>query len=457
MKKHVITVLSSAALGVLMSCSHSVKPVALASNTNPADEISAQSALIDKAYTAQVDVLAPDQFNDALRYLREAKEEKTDGAPSKEILENISYSRAYLQKATKEAESARQQTSQIIMARKKAILAGARSFPQMLAKVDKKLIGFTDASKISIPMAERNALQDEYSALELHSIVQANLGPAKESLRAAQEDDAEVITPKAYKEAMNKVTIAEKFIETDRHSSEQIRKLSLEATTAANRVISLLRSEKVSRNQSPEQRAVNLEKKNIALAESKNATAEVVEESLRKDDEIAHQNNILTEKTESLTLATKQNSEFKAKAIDELAVRTAAARFSTDEADVYRQDGVLIIRLKSMNFATSSSELPSRSLDVLAKVKEVIMGFGPGKVTVEGHTDSMGQATRNQKLSEQRAQSVAKYFSSDDTLMNYEINSLGFGYTKPLGTNKTSAGRSQNRRVDILIKPNQSI
>lgn len=457
MKKNVLTVLSGGVLSVLMGCSHSVKPAALAANTTPTDAISTQGALIDQAYTAQVDVLAPDRFSDALKYFKEAKSDKKDGAHSKEILESIAYSRSYLEKATQDADSARGQTSEIITSRQKAINAGARSFPQMLNKIDKKLIGFTDTSKISISMAERNALQDDYSSLELHCIKQANLGSARKALKTAQEKNAESITPKAYAEAMDKLTKAEKFIETDRHSATQINILSNEANFAANRVLELLKSEKISRNQTPEQRAVGLEKQKSALVASQTATAEVVEESLKKDDEIAMQNDELSAQDATIAVERRENREHKAKAMDELAVKEAAARFSDGEADVYRQDGVLIIRLKSMNFASSRSDLPSSSLAVLAKVREVIKGFGPGKVTVEGHTDGMGQAVKNQKLSEQRAQSVVKYFTADETLVNNQMSSVGFGYSKPLGTNKTAEGRSQNRRVDIKIQPDQSI
>ena len=90
-------------------------------------------------------------------------------------------------------------------------------------------------------------------------------------------------------------------------------------------------------------------------------------------------------------------------------------------------------------------------------MKDVIQGFGPGQVTVEGHTDAVGAARINQKLSENRAESVMKYFNSDSFRDTHSVNFVGYGYSKPLGTNKTKEGRSQNRRVDIVIKPTQAI
>ena len=145
----------------------------------------------------------------------------------------------------------------------------------------------------------------------------------------------------------------------------------------------------------------------------------------------------------------------KMKESDEKMVSDAAAKFTPTEAEVYRQNDILIIRLKSMNFASGRSDLPSDSMNVLAKVKEIIVDLGSKDIMVEGHTDSIGQAKINQVLSEKRAESVMKYFASGKEMENNKLASAGFGYSKPLASNKTKEGRAQNRRVDVLIKTNQ--
>ena len=76
----------------------------------------------------------------------------------------------------------------------------------------------------------------------------------------------------------------------------------------------------------------------------------------------------------------------------------------------------------------------------------------PSEVVVEGHTDSVGTSAKNKTLSEERAVTVASYLSNNG-LDERKIQSRGFGFGKPIATNKTSAGRAQNRRVDVVITP----
>jgi OOP family OmpA-OmpF porin len=70
------------------------------------------------------------------------------------------------------------------------------------------------------------------------------------------------------------------------------------------------------------------------------------------------------------------------------------------------------------------------------------------KVSVEGHTDSIGSDAYNQKLSERRAQVVKDYMVSQG-VSSSRITARGYGKTKPIADNKTAEGRAENRRVEI--------
>ncbi len=464
MKSRINTVLATGLLTFMMSCAHSVKPVAISSTSDAGSEISMHNTTMEEAYTAQVDVLAPETFQKARKYFNEAKADHKDHEPKAEVFEALGYSKSYLQAATIEAQKVQPLLKDVLEARAMSIQAGARKNPETLSKVDKKLTSFTDDDKVVLTSEVIRSLQSEYLALELTSIKQNYLGDVSKMLKEAGEKNADTITPKGWETAQQKYNAAEKLIETDRHSAGLITPVVTEARVSAQRVLGLLQAEKKSRNQSPEQRAVSMEAKDIALQNSDAAKSVVIANSMKKDQTIAQQDKTLEQKDETisdqeavLASSAEENKELKAHEMDEAAVKTAAARFDSSEADVYRQDGLLIIRLKSMNFASGRSDLPASSLGVLAKVKDVIKGFGPGQVTVEGHTDGMGTAKINQKLSENRAESVMKYFNSDDFRDTHSVSFKGYGYSKPLGTNKTSAGRSQNRRVDIVIKPIQAI
>jgi len=68
-------------------------------------------------------------------------------------------------------------------------------------------------------------------------------------------------------------------------------------------------------------------------------------------------------------------------------------------------------------------------------------------VTLEGHTDSVGNEIYNQKLSQKRAASVKQYLEVYFGINPARIKTVGYGFTKPLASNKTAAGRQRNRRV----------
>jgi outer membrane protein OmpA-like peptidoglycan-associated protein len=69
---------------------------------------------------------------------------------------------------------------------------------------------------------------------------------------------------------------------------------------------------------------------------------------------------------------------------------------------------------------------------------------------VEGHTDSVGSDAYNQRLSEQRAESVRDYLLSQG-LKSDILTAKGFGETTPVASNDTAAGRQQNRRVELVV------
>ena len=75
-------------------------------------------------------------------------------------------------------------------------------------------------------------------------------------------------------------------------------------------------------------------------------------------------------------------------------------------------------------------------------------------VRVEGHTDSTGSASLNQRLSENRASSVANYLMQRGVPSN-RIEAAGYGFSRPVADNSTEYGRAQNRRVEILLIPLQ--
>ena len=103
-------------------------------------------------------------------------------------------------------------------------------------------------------------------------------------------------------------------------------------------------------------------------------------------------------------------------------------------------------------FETGSVE-PNQSGREMLKMLASELGKLPNKVSIEGHTDSMGSDVANQKISEKRAQNVKKYLQDKFNISDDRMMVKGYGKTKPIADNNTKEGRAKNRRVEFRIVP----
>jgi outer membrane protein OmpA-like peptidoglycan-associated protein len=88
---------------------------------------------------------------------------------------------------------------------------------------------------------------------------------------------------------------------------------------------------------------------------------------------------------------------------------------------------------------------------VIEQAIRVLNAYPLNKVSVEGHTDSVGSAENNQKLSEMRARAVYDYLVERGEIDPGRLSVKGWGEDKPIASNKTARGRDLNRRVEIII------
>ena len=128
--------------------------------------------------------------------------------------------------------------------------------------------------------------------------------------------------------------------------------------------------------------------------------------------------------------------------------------FTSDEARVFRQGDTVILRLVGLSFDSGASQIKPDNFDLLGKVEKAIDVFPRSELIIEGHTDSHGRDDFNQKLSQERAESVQQYMINAMRIPTYRLIATGYGETRPVASNETEAGRARNRRIDIVIKPN---
>jgi outer membrane protein OmpA-like peptidoglycan-associated protein len=101
-------------------------------------------------------------------------------------------------------------------------------------------------------------------------------------------------------------------------------------------------------------------------------------------------------------------------------------------------------------FDSSSDVLKPGADDALNRVAQFLQKQPTMSVRIEGHTDSLGSDSYNDALSERRAQAVANALESRG-VSSSQLRAVGRGKQLPIATNETSAGRQQNRRVEIIF------
>ncbi|THF62384.1 glycine zipper 2TM domain-containing protein [Pseudothauera nasutitermitis] len=109
---------------------------------------------------------------------------------------------------------------------------------------------------------------------------------------------------------------------------------------------------------------------------------------------------------------------------------------------------------ENITFDTNRADVKPQFQPVLTQLASSIRQYPGTVVQVEGHTDSTGSAAYNQTLSENRATSVRSYLIQQG-VDGGRVGAVGYGLTRPVADNSTAAGRAQNRRVEILIVPEQ--
>ena len=117
-----------------------------------------------------------------------------------------------------------------------------------------------------------------------------------------------------------------------------------------------------------------------------------------------------------------------------------------------QKEGLKVNVPGSISFATGSASIEPRLFPTLDRIASTLNEYPASTVTVVGHTDSMGDAQANQELSARRAAAVADYLVQRG-VQRSRIVVQGRGENEPIADNTSDAGRAQNRRVEMLIRP----
>jgi len=481
-KNSLIPILLSAAVMVLTACAgQQLEVTPIAKSENPQQHINQLDNDIAMARKNHVNVLAPTWFKRADKSLNAAKTGLEEGDRLMEVFGYIATGRAQLQRAEEFANMARTTIPDAIKARELARQAGATNLGSDYTVIENRFLYLTEAiEKDNLGYAKRRqaGVTEQFRRIELRSIKIQTIGEVRRLITDARKKGLHKVAPQSYAAAEQKLIEADNFITENPYQKEKMHQLAAEALFMARRIHPVAaQTEKVD-NMEPEQivlwaegilyqttqklgapdmrdRSFEDQVENIlATISAQRADHEfMIENAKKRQEEIEElQKNIANLEGQTIKERKEKERLLAEKQFNEK-LSSIQHYFKPREAEVYKKQNQVIIRLKAMQFPVGQSVILPENYTLLSKVQSAIRTFGEPDVIIGGHTDSTGSENLNEHLSQQRADAVRKYFVANKTLPYENIIAVGYGSMRPLASNATQSGRAMNRRIDIIITP----
>jgi OmpA-OmpF porin, OOP family len=159
--------------------------------------------------------------------------------------------------------------------------------------------------------------------------------------------------------------------------------------------------------------------------------------------------NAKTAEVEQKTQTASQNAVQAQQVAD-----AANGRVSVLTNTVANLDNYHAVAETSVKFGFDKDILTPKAKEALDQLAGSIASTKGYIIALEGSTDSVGPADYNYELSQRRANSVIQYLATKYNVPAHKIYVIGLGKDKPVESNKTSAGRADNRRVDVRLMTN---
>jgi len=456
---------------LLLSCA-STQKADLASTGNPQNAVSEVVELRASADKIQSELLSFSAYSEGVEYLEKAEKGLKGNYNNDFIVEKAAIAKAQFLLAIENAKARRSNVTRMLNARKSALDAGlenSSSLRDALLDLDDDLRDETSNFSEALEPNEFSNFQKKYLDLEIQAVQFRELDNVKQSIRTAEQNNADDLAPASLRTAMLDLNEANNFIAQSPREPE-IHKASVEKSVASSILLSEVMEVIKNAEGTPEDialkivyqnRELNKLSKNVGDLEKNLKTTKsnlqqtegklvIQSETLKtKSAELASTKSNLEESESALLL---KNEELEKNSIQirfQRAMDEAVKHFPEDQASVYQQESNLIFRLKRINFATGNARIPEASKPLLSKVNDIIKSLRAELVAVQGHTDSVGSPELNQTLSTKRAVSVANYLASLSG--GYKIGYIGYGESRPIESNETKEGRAINRRVDLVV------
>ena len=304
---------------------------------------------------------------------------------------------------------------------------------------------------------------------------------ARNAVRIAQSEGAEQYAPDSYQHAVQLMDKADREA-TDKHIDKKpLIATSRETVQTAEdaRAIAVKKMDDVrlanERQNSADAQAKSLAEADAATRRKEQAESDAVKAQADKAQAESDAAKARNDAAEAQAAAAKAKSDMaeseasSATALSAAQAETLKAQAATQQAEADKaamrmklsqqlnsilqtRDSArgLIVSMSDVLFESGKYSLKSGTREKLAKVAGILLAYPSLNIEVGGYTDNVGGDAMNQTLSENRANSVRDYLVQEGVSSN-SVSSKGFGNTLPVASNDSSAGRQQNRRVELLV------
>ncbi len=283
---------------------------------------------------------------------------------------------------------------------------------------------------------------------------------ARNAVRIAKSEGAERYADTSYRHAVQLMNSADSEA-TERHSSKKELIATSRETVQTSEEAREIAVKKVDENRRAEERQASADAQALSQAQADQATRqkEIAQADAAKAqaDMAANQATSTAAVTAAeadadqarLTAQQAQQNEHQADS-DKAVLRAQLSEQLNKVLETRDSARGLIISMSDVLFGTGKYALMSGAREKLAKVAGILIAYPSLNIAVGGYTDNVGGDEMNQKLSENRAGAVRDYLVAQGVATN-SVTAKGFGNTLPVASNDNSAGRQENRRVELVV------
>lgn len=442
------------------------KEMAVSTLGESSQTIAADDQKIARAYEEQWDVLSKDELTKAEDALKDAKKHTSNNSSMDKISKDFSEFDDHYNRAQALADARSSKVQGLLTTRRQVIDKGTRNYTDENKAISKLDNDFRTLSEKKIVDArDYSDLQNKYMEVGNRAYKKQVLGSARKQVEDAKNNKAKKYASRSLNVAELDLKNAENTMDSNVNQPDAYAPAVRKANRSAAMLTAIINEQKkvnYNLDESAAQRLVEqsgeIDRMNFDLAATGAALVQTRENLEQTQAEIDRKNQMLMDAQGDKEAQDKKLRDQQAAADAEkrfqAVLLSAQQSFSPSEAEVFRQGNKILIRLKTIGFASGKADIPAQSKPILERVAKVAEQLDASQVVVEGHTDSVGTAAMNETISQKRAESVMSYLQTEGVAAG-KIQAVGYGFQKPLASNKTKTGRAQNRRVDVWISPTE--